>query len=59
MGLWQNYKNLGKRTRIVLGLAGIIIGFSGPTIMSWIVEGADNTDKIESDKGTATNGDQN
>ena len=55
MGLWQSYKNLGKKTRIVLGLTGIVIGLSGPTIMSLIVEGPSYPDKTESDKGAATN----
>lgn len=39
MGIWQTYKRLGKRPRLIMGLLGIGIGLSGPTLLSWIVEG--------------------
>lgn len=39
MGIWQSYKSLSKRQRLLLGLIGIGIGLSGPTVLSWVIEG--------------------
>lgn len=32
-GFWQSYKRLPRRHKIALGIFGMVIGLSGPTLM--------------------------
>jgi len=47
MGAWQSYKRLSKSHRLILGFLGIGIGLSGPTLLSWIVEGKKPNNELQ------------
>ena len=38
MGFWSSYKRLPRSQRILLGLTGIVIGWYGPSWMTYLVQ---------------------
>lgn len=54
MGVWQSYKKLSKSHRLILGFLGIGIGLSGPTLLSWIIEGKKPNNELQTTESTGT-----
>lgn len=38
VGLWQSYKRLPRKQRIIMGLFGMTVGLFGPQVMSLLMQ---------------------
>lgn len=44
---WQSYKRLPRRYKITLGIVGILLGLSGPTLMDKLTNFLDKVDSYK------------